>query len=71
MMKKTLFVFVYPYDDAPSMVVRADSLEDAVNHYVTTNTNDAYEAASYMESIREGYSEVRVFSIDEDTVEVV
>ena len=70
-MKKTLFVFVYPSDDEPAMVIRADSLEDAVNHYVTKNTNDAREHADYVELIRGGHSEIRVFSIDEDNVEIV
>jgi hypothetical protein len=71
-MKKSLFVFVWPSDDEPVMVVRADSLEDAVNHYVTKNTSDDDdEDASYVESILEGDSEIRVYSIDEDTVEVV
>ena len=68
-MSKKLFVFVYPTDDEPDMVVRADSLEAAVNYYVEKHTNDDEdEDASYVESILEGDSEVRVYYIDDDEV---
>jgi hypothetical protein len=71
-MSKKLFVFVFPTDDRPDMVVNADSLEAAVNYYVEQHSNgDEYNDARYVKSILKRHSEVRVYYIDDDSVRYV